>query len=94
MKDFFNFGIKNNKKTVIENIIKAMQDPKIKVMQGKNRITISKKELKSLPDIKGRQASGKLPVAKDPKMVELIEKGRKGDLTITQWLKKLIKIKK
>jgi len=78
----------NDKSTSIDDLIKAMQDPKIKVLDNNKEISISKKELKTRPDIKGRQKSGKLPYTKDPVIFKRIKDAAKaGEETISEFLR-------
>ena len=81
-------GFKNDKSSSIEELIKSMQDPEIKVLDGNKEISISKKELKNRPDIKGKTKGGRLPYAKDPVVSKKIKDAAEaGEETIAEFLR-------
>ena len=82
-------GLEGKKTTTIEGLINSMKNPKIKVLDGNKEISISKKELKTRPDIRGTTIGGKLPYAKDPVVSKkIIDAAKAGKDTIIGFLRK------
>ena len=78
----------DDKTSTIDGLIDSMKNSKIKVLDGNKEISISKKELKTRPDIKGTTTGGKLPYAKDLVVSKKIKDAAKaGKETIAEFLK-------